>query len=394
MDRSPSQELAYAIITPFSLLRSRTGSIISRLIALSGLELVAARMFAPSAELIKEYAEVIVSPNDTQELRVQEWIRQYVLEKMMPSTDGRRKRVMMLVFRGENAARRLRAAVGDFVPGRFAGQTVRDTAGELILDPDGSVRYFEPAVLAASTPEEVETHLKLWVRYSDKDGGILEGVIEYPPGVTPERTLVILKPENFKFPTGRLGNMIDYFSRTGLYIIGIRVLNMSPAQAMEFYAPVRETLREKMKARAAQEAKEILERHWKIVLPGDLTVRLGEMLGPLIGDYEFECIVEYMSGKRPSACTVEELHTPGTAKTLAIIYEGVDAISKIRSVLGPTDPTKAPPGSIRRDFGIDIRMNAAHASDSISSAYREMAIVNVGENHLRQVVEEVYGPIS
>jgi nucleoside diphosphate kinase len=60
-------------------------------------------------------------------------------------------------------------------------------------------------------------------------------------------------------------------------------------------------------------------------------------------------------------------------------------------VLGPTDPSKAPPGSIRREFGSTIMVNAAHASDSPENAKREMAIVNVGENNFRQIVEDTYG---
>ncbi len=67
------------------------------------------------------------------------------------------------------------------------------------------------------------------------------------PGQIGERTLVLIKPDNFKFPTGRPGNVIDFFSRTGLYIVGVKVLHMSLAQAMEFYGPVREVLRTKLK---------------------------------------------------------------------------------------------------------------------------------------------------
>ena len=44
------QQLAYVIITPYSLHKSRTGGILTRLITRTGCELVAARMFAPSAE--------------------------------------------------------------------------------------------------------------------------------------------------------------------------------------------------------------------------------------------------------------------------------------------------------------------------------------------------------
>ena len=71
----------------------------------------------------------------------------------------------------------------------------------------------------------------------------------------------------------------------------------------------------------------------------------------------------------------------------------MNAVAKIRDVLGPTDPSKAPPGSIRREFGSTIMVNAAHASDSPENARREMGIVNVGENNFRQIVEETYGKV-
>jgi len=91
----------------------------------------------------------------------------------------------------------------------------------LILDESDQVRYFEPAVLAAPNVEEVQFKLKLWAKYSDTDGGLLESTLAYQPGEKPQRTLVLIKPDNFRFPTGRPGNMIAFFSRTGLYIIGI-----------------------------------------------------------------------------------------------------------------------------------------------------------------------------
>ena len=59
-----AQQLAYVIITPYSLHKSRTGGILSRLITRTGCELVAARMFAPSEELVKKYAEKTISAND------------------------------------------------------------------------------------------------------------------------------------------------------------------------------------------------------------------------------------------------------------------------------------------------------------------------------------------
>jgi nucleoside diphosphate kinase len=100
-----------------------------------------------------------------------------------------------------------------------------------------------------------------------------------------------------------------------------------------------------------------------------------------------------MSGRAPSECLPGELNKPGSEKCIALVYEGVGAVAKIRDVLGPTDPSKAPPGSIRREFGQTIMVNAAHASDSEENARREMGIVNVGENLFRQVVEQTYGKL-
>ena len=63
---------------------------------------------------------------------------------------------------------------------------------------------------------------------------------------------------------------------------------------------------------------------------------------------------------------------------------------EIREVLGPTDPAKAPPGSIRKEFGQSIMINAAHASDSAENAKREMAIVQVDENNFKPLIESFY----
>ncbi|HEX7576775.1 MAG TPA: nucleoside-diphosphate kinase, partial [Verrucomicrobiae bacterium] len=230
--------------------------------------------------------------------------------------------------------------------------------------------------------------------FSDSDGGVLENVIVYPPGQTGERSLVLIKPDNFKFPTGRPGNVIDFFSRTGLYIVGVKVLHMSLAQAMEFYGPVREVLRTKLKDGVSERAKLLLEKELGFKIPPDAQQSLGDVLGPLHGDNQFDNIMRFMTGHAPSEFKTEaERRLPGTQKCIALVYEGVNAIRKIRDVLGPTDPSTAPPGSIRREFGSNITVNAAHASDSAENAKREFAIVNPGENNFRQVVEEVYGKL-
>src|SRR5215471_10393328 len=141
-----AQQLAYVIITPYSLHKSRTGGILSRLITRTGMELAGARMFAPSDELVKRYSEETISANDPQDRRIQELIYNYIVQNFSPDPKTkRRRRVMMLLF----------------------------------------------------------------------------------------------QPENFRFPTGRPGNMIDFFSRPGLFLVAVKVHRMSVAQAVDFYGPVR-----------------------------------------------------------------------------------------------------------------------------------------------------------
>ena len=387
-----AQQLAYVIITPYSLHKSRTGGILSRLITRTGLDLVGARMFAPSPELVKKYSEETISANDPQDRRIQELIYNYIVQNFSPDPKtGRRRRVMMLLFQGEDAVRKTRSVVGNISTDRRGGETIRDTYGDLITDENGQVRYFEPAVLAAPTPEEAESKLRIWSKYSDTDGGVLENVIGYQPQEKGQRTLVLIKPENFRFPTGRPGNMIDFFSRTGLFIVAVKVHRMSVAQAVEFYGPVREVLRSKLKDVVASKARAAIEKDLGLKVGPEQEQQLGTILGPIFGDSQFENIVKFMSGRAPSEASVDEQQKPGSEKCIALVYEGVEAVRKIRDVLGPTDPSKAPPGSIRREFGQTIMVNAAHASDSEENARREMGIVNVGENNFRQTIDHFYG---
>jgi nucleoside diphosphate kinase len=389
-----SQELAYVIITPYSLHKSRTGGILARLITRTGLDLAGARMFGPSKELVNEYSKAIVSANDPQDRRIQELIRDYIVQNLCPDPkSGRKRRAMMLLFKGEDAVRKTRAVIGNISAHRRGGETIRDTYGDLILDENDNVRYFEPAVLAAPNAEEAQLKAKLWARYSESDGGIVSNTIAYEAGETPQRTLVLIKPDNFRFPTGRPGNVIDFFSRTGLYIVGIKVHRMSVAQAVEFYGPVKEVLRTKLVDVVASKAKAALEKEFGFSIPAAEAKQLGQALGPLYGDDQFNNIVRFMAGRSPADCDETMMQQPGTEKCIAIVYEGPEAVRKIRDVLGPTDPSKAPPGSIRREFGSSIMVNAAHASDSEDNAKREIGIVNVAENNFRKVVEETYGKI-
>ena len=389
-----SQQLAYVIITPYSLFKSRTGGILSRLITRTGLELASARMFAPSKELVTQYSQAIISKNDPQDRGVQELIHNYILQNLSPDPKtGRRRRAMVLLFKGEDAVRKTRSVIGNISRDRSGGETIRDTYGDLIIDENNQVRYFEPAVLAPPTVDEAASKLKLWASYSDSDGGVVDNVINYAAGEKPQRTLVLIKPENFRFPSGRPGNVIDFFSRTGLFIVGIKLHRMSVAQALEFYGPVRDVLRTKLKDMVGAKAKAAVEKEFGFKLTAGKEQQLGDILGPDFGDNQFDNIVRFMSGHAPSDIPESDWTKPGTERCIALCYEGVEAVRKIRDVLGPTDPSKAPPGSIRREFGQTIMVNAAHASDSEESAKREFGIVNVGENNFKQVVEEFYGKV-
>lgn len=388
-----AQQLAYVIVTPYTLSKSRTGGILARLISRTGLELIAARMFGACPELVEEYSKVVISAADPQDRSVQQRIHDYIVHELGPDPKThRRRRSMMLLFRGEDAVRKVRSVVGNISHSRRGGETIRDTFGDYVLDEHDHIRYFEPAVLAAPNPEEAAVKLKLWARYSDADGGILEDCVEHPPGEKVERTLVLIKPDNFRFPTGRPGNVIDFFSRTGLYIVGIRVLHMSTAQAMEFYGPVKSFLRTKLKGVIAAKAKAVLEKDPTIgfTIPPEAEAQLGEILGPVFGDNQFDNIVRFMCGRSESECPQDELTKPGTEKCIALVYEGANAVAKIRDVLGPTDPAKAPPGSIRREFGSNIMINAAHASDAPENAQRELGIVQVEANDFKRIVDQFY----
>jgi nucleoside diphosphate kinase len=297
----------------------------------------------------------------------------------------------MLLFQGEDAVRKVRSVVGNITAERSGGETIRDTYGDLILDDNRNVRYFEPAVLAPPNVQEAQLKLKLWAQYSDSDGGVVENAVSYPAGEKPQRTLVLIKPDNFRFPTGRPGNVIDFFSRTGLYIVAIKVHRMSVAEAMEFYGPVREILRTRLKDVVASRAKGLIEKEFGLKLPQPEEQKLGEILGPLYGDNQFDNIVKFMSGRTPGEVSAEQREHPGSEKCIALLYEGPQAVQKIRDVLGPTDPSKAPPGSIRREFGQTVMVNAAHASDSEENAQREIGIIKIADNNFKRVVETFYG---
>ncbi len=61
-----------------------------------------------------------------------------------------------------------------------------------------------------------------------------------------------------------------------------------------------------------------------------------------------------------------------SAPVIMSLWEGENAVALVRELCGPTDSKKAPKGTIRGDFGLDIQENIIHASDSVETANAEI----------------------
>jgi len=127
-----------------------------------------------------------------------------------------------------------------------------------------------------------------------------------------ERTLAIIKPD--AVARGLSGDIIKRIEGAGLKLCAMRLIRLAHAQAEAFYAV--------HKAR------------------------------PFYGS-----LCEYMSS--------------GPVVVMALEAEG--AIAKWRELMGATDPAKAAPGTIRKDFGLDVEKNATHGSDAPETAAQEVA---------------------
>ena len=135
--------------------------------------------------------------------------------------------------------------------------------------------------------------------------------------MTTERTLVLVKPD--AFARGLTGEVLRRVEAKGYVLV-----------ALEVRTPTRE----------------ILEQHY--------TEHVGKPF--------YEPLLQFMS----------------SGPVTAALVEGVRSVEGFRSLAGPTDPTSAPPGSIRgdlgRDWGQGSMHNVVHGSDSPESAVREIRI--------------------
>jgi nucleoside-diphosphate kinase len=126
-----------------------------------------------------------------------------------------------------------------------------------------------------------------------------------------ERTFGIVKPD--AVAKGAVGGVIDMIEKGGLKVVALRMTLMSRPEAEGFYAV--------HKAR------------------------------PFFG-----ALITFM--------------TSGPCVVMAL--EGESAISRYRELMGPTDSTKAPAGTIRAKYGTDIEKNAVHGSDGPDTARFEL----------------------
>ena len=129
--------------------------------------------------------------------------------------------------------------------------------------------------------------------------------------MTVERTLTIIKPD--AVGKGVTGQIIARFEQAGLKVLAAKLVRLSAAQSGGFYIVHRE---------------------------------------------------------RPFYQSLCAFMTEGPC--MPMVLEGENAIARLRELMGATDPAKAAPGTIRKDFASSIEANAVHGSDSPESAAFEI----------------------
>jgi nucleoside-diphosphate kinase len=128
-----------------------------------------------------------------------------------------------------------------------------------------------------------------------------------------ERSLVLIKPDAME--RGLVGAIIGRIQAEGLRLIALRMLHMDKTLAQRHYAVHKEK--------------------------------------PFFND-----LVAYITS------------TP----IVAAVFEGEGAVEKIRKLMGATDPAKAAPGTLRKDYGQNLTRNTIHGSDSPENAEIEIAL--------------------
>jgi len=372
-----NDSLSYALVTPRAVAKGRAGGALARLLSRTDLDLVGARMVAADGAFAAKYAGALRGRAPEGESAL---LASYVERNLAL---GGELQGMLLLFSGENPCEKLLDACGEVCAG-LGGRTIRDTFGEIAFPPGGGGEpsHFEPAVIFPRSQKDADADLLMFA-------GFLEGKENLGPDPAgAERALVILKPDNWERNSTRPGAIIDIFSRTGLRIAAAKIHRMSLAEALEFYGPVEAALREKLAGKFGRRARELLEKEFGFAMGEGAAGAVEEAFGAECAANEFSRIVEFMSGRRPGHPRPDE---PGDAKSMVLVYEGEGAVEKIRCALGPTNPADAPDGTVRREHGATIMVNAAHASDSAESYRRERGVLKLDENSLGATIRERLG---
>ena len=128
-----------------------------------------------------------------------------------------------------------------------------------------------------------------------------------------EKTFVMVKPNGVA--RGAVGDIVTRFERRGLRLRGLKLLRVS---------------------------RELGERHY----------------AEHVGKPFFESLLAFIT----------------SGPVVAMVLEGPSAIVAARTMMGPTDPLDAAPGTIRGDWALELQENVVHGSDGPESAAREIAL--------------------
>jgi nucleoside diphosphate kinase len=159
-------------------------------------------------------------------------------------------------------------------------------------------------------------------------------------------------------------------------------------QAEEFYGPLRQVFVRKLARQVGERAGRALSAAFNFEITDEMKTCIADALKGANSEFEFRKIVNYMTGEDETGAA---LPAQERGRCLALLYQGENAIAKIRQRLGATNPKEAEEGTIRSIYGYDLMKNGAHASDSVENAERERKIVGLWEEVKSCDVQEMVG---
>lgn len=358
------------------------------MLAHPNVKLAGARMISPSEEFVDEYIQIH-----------KKYFRpayfppfvDFIEQNLRPSNtekQGLPNHILFLLFTGKNVRAELTKLIGTYLPDPrvgMVGRTIRGAYGDFIRQENGAITHFQPAIVGAGNDISNLLYLRLFSKYMQQNGGIFDTYYErHDRHKNYETGMVMIKPDMMQRASSLPGHIMDLFGSTGLHLVGCRVFSFSPMQANAFYGFLEDVFVDKLRPMLEKRVRKALDGEFKdqFVIENHEYEIFSTVLKHKMARSEVDNIITYMSGVHPSSLTSpEQLTKPGSARCLALLYRGEDAIKTIREKLGSTDPSKAAVGTIRSDYGRDIMKNGAHASDSKESMERERRIIGFVPGH-------------